>query len=217
MTEGGTPAEFKAGTLHKSTNRARPSEEAPPFRNGRLAGRLWATRGMALAFSWMLCAGLASAAEAATKVAVFPTEISIALQQDDIMGIPKKATPEEVHRLEMVTKELKQLLQAEGRYEVVDTSPMAAEIEKAAPLRDCNGCAAEITRKLGAQLAVTAFVDKTSATLLNLNIFVTDTAAENSVRGMSVMIAGNTDNAWLRGVRWLVKNRLLAAGKEATP
>lgn len=184
---------------------------------GRRASRLLRVASYAIGV-WLVWGAVVPAiAEAATKVAVFPVEIVIALQQDDIMGIPKKATPEEAHRLELVTAELKKLLKADGRYELVDTAPLAADIEKATPLYDCNGCAADLTQKLGAQLAVTAFVEKASATLLNLNLFVTDTAADNAVRGMTVTITGNTDSSWLRGMRWLVKNRLLAASSEAVP
>lgn len=165
-----------------------------------------------------LCVWPLAGAAAAPRAAVFPIELVIALQQDDIMGIPKKATPEEVHRIEIATEELRQLLKADGRYEIVDIAPLAEEIEKASPLHECNGCAVEITQKLGAQFAITGIVRKASATLLTLSIYVIDTQADpdKSVRSMSVTITGNTDNAWLRGVRWLVKNRL-AVRSEGSP
>ncbi len=87
---------------------------------------------------------------------------------------------------------------------------MAAEIERAAPLYKCNGCEADLAKTAGAELAMTATVQKVSNLILNLNIYLREAGTGKLVRAMSVDIRGNTDETWLRGIRWLVKNRLLA-------
>jgi hypothetical protein len=97
-----------------------------------------------------------------------------------------------------------------GRYRVVDLTPVAAEIEAAGLLRGCNGCDVDIARELGAALSVTGVVQKVSNLILNINIYIRDTANGGLVKVMSVDIRGNTDQSWSRGVSWLVRNNLLA-------
>ena len=56
----------------------------------------------------------------------------------------------------------------------------------------------------------TGLVDKASETLLNMRIMEIDVATGQLKRAGNVVIQGNTDEAWLRGVRWLMKNKLPA-------
>ena len=57
---------------------------------------------------------------------------------------------------------------------------------------------------------MTSVIDKISETHLSLNVAIVDVAKSKLVSNASVLIQGNTDEAWLHGVKWLVKNRLLA-------
>ena len=156
---------------------------------------------------------LAGAASAAEKIAVFPFDLLIQKSEEDFFNGPKGPTPDEQRRLDTALAKLKELLAADGRYEVVDLSPLSDEIKAAAPLTECNGCAADLTVKAGAKLAMTSVVDKISETHLSLNVVITDVADNKVISNSSVLIQGNTDEAWLHGVRWLAKNRLLAEGK----
>ncbi len=101
------------------------------------------------------------------------------------------------------------LMTESGRYQVLDLAPVAGEIAKAGNFRGCNGCDAEIARKLRATLSVTGVVQKVSNLILNINIYVRDARSDELRQVMSADIRGNTDRSWERGVRWLVRNRLL--------
>ncbi|MEL7049180.1 MAG: DUF2380 domain-containing protein, partial [Pseudomonadota bacterium] len=73
----------------------------------------------------------------------------------------------------------------------------------------CNGCDADLAKKVNATQAITGTVQKSSATLMNISIFVRDVASGEIVNSMAVSVRQNTDAGWLRGVRWLVRNRLV--------
>lgn len=155
-------------------------------------------------------ATLAVAARAAPervvpKVAVFPIELVEPI--GDGFSLPKKNT-NEAARIKLATEELARRLTESGKFEVVDTSAMAKEIADKAPLYKCNGCETELAKKAGAEIAVVGTVDKASETLLNMTVELHD-AVTGKVRGLgSIVVQGNTDEMWLRSVRWLVKNRL---------
>ncbi|AGK57941.1 hypothetical protein HYPDE_31333 [Hyphomicrobium denitrificans 1NES1] len=150
-------------------------------------------------------------AAANTKAAVFPFDFHDA-QQDGEM-FPQN-DPEDMRRLQLVADELKSLMQKDGRYQVVDLSSRAKEIEAASPFYKCDGCEAPIAKDAGADIAVTGYVDKLSSASLNLQIIVRDTATGKLTKTMSAAISGNTDDMWLRGVRYLWKNRFNAEAKE---
>jgi hypothetical protein len=161
------------------------------------------------------CVGMITSAAAAPSAAVFPFELHQLPQEDDYFVGEGKASEEEQRRLVMATDELLALLQAGGQYQLVDIKPVAADIEQASPLYNCNGCETEIAKKVGAGVVVSGVFEKMSATLLRLNINVRDVASGNLTNTMSVVIQGNTDDAWIRGVRWLVKNRMTASREPA--
>ena len=75
---------------------------------------------------------------------------------------------------------------------------------------EINGCEAAIARRLGAEVAITGTVQKVSNLILNINLYVRDVATEKRTRTMSVDIRGNTDESWLRGISYLLRNQLLA-------
>jgi hypothetical protein len=147
---------------------------------------------------------LASPAAATTKAAVFPFDFHDA-QQDGEM-FPQN-DPEDIRRLQLVSDELKSLMQQDPRYGVVDLSSKAQEIDKASPFYKCDGCEAPIAKEAGADVAVTGYVDKLSNASLNLQIVVRDAGSGTLMKTMSAAISGNTDDMWLRGVRYLWKNR----------
>ena len=147
---------------------------------------------------------LAGPASAGQKTAVFPFDIRDAEQEGEVVPVLK---PEDLRRLKGVAEELKQLLSKDSRYEVIDLSPLAAEIEKASPFNKCDGCEVEIAKKAGAELAVSGFADKLSDALISLQLFVRDVETGQMKRAMSAEIRGNTDELWLHGIRWLWRNR----------
>lgn len=141
---------------------------------------------------------------AAQKVAILPFDIRDAEIEGDVFAKPKDY---DIARMKLIADELKSLMEKSGKYEVVDLSPFAADIEKASPFNKCDGCEAEIAKKAGAELAVTGFVDKLSDALISLQVFARDVATGEMKKTMSAEVRGNTDELWLHGIRYLWKNR----------
>lgn len=147
-----------------------------------------------------------AAASAGPKAAIFPFEL-IDVSIDGALGGPRA---DEAQRLVLVTRELRQLAARDAGYDVVDLSGLTVETEKAAPLHQCGGCEVDIARRAGADIAVTGTVRKVSNLILGFTIQVRDVASGRLTRVLQADIRGNTDESWLRGIRWLVANRLLA-------
>ncbi|GJD80388.1 DUF3280 domain-containing protein [Methylobacterium gregans] len=153
-----------------------------------------------------LSAGMAGPAQAdPTKAAIFPIE----LLDPGVVG-GRRARPDETRKLALVTDELKGALAKQGGLEPVDTAPQAAEIAKQGPFYKCEDCAAPIAKTLGAELAVTGYVEKGSNQIFNLYVRILDAASGKPVRAGQVVIRADTDDTWAHAMRWVVKNRLLA-------
>jgi len=139
------------------------------------------------------------------KTAVFNLELI------DMSGEAAVGTREDqTRRLQLATAELRNLLGSSQQLELVDLAPQQEAISAKAPLHKCNGCSEDLARALGADIFVTGIIQKTSNLILSFAIEIKDASTGNVIRGGQVDIRGNTDETWLRGVRWVVKNRLLA-------
>ena len=148
-------------------------------------------------------------AEESHKVAVYPCELYDTSGGGD--AIEKKADRQ---RVKLVSDALKEGLAKKPFYEVVDTSK-ANEVDSVNAwfaadglFRECNGCEAEISRLLGADLSFACVVQKVSNLILSINVYMRESNSEQLVATYSSSIRGNTDYNWLRSVRWLMKNRL---------
>lgn len=115
----------------------------------------------------------------------------------------------EHRRVAMISDQLVAALSASGRFVFVDTSPVASKANLYANLADCNGCDAALADELGADVAITGIVQKTSNLILSFSLFVRDAKTGALSNGGSADIRGNTDASWTRGVRYIVKNRIL--------
>lgn len=146
-------------------------------------------------------------AAATTKAAVFPFDFHDTQQDGEFFP---QYDPDDMRRLQLAADELRSLMQKGGKYDVVDLSSKAKEIETASPFYKCDGCEAPIAKDAGADIAVTGYVDKLSNASLNLQIVVRDSQTGELKKTMSAAINGNTDDLWLRGVRYLWKNRFNA-------
>ncbi len=142
----------------------------------------------------------ASPAGAAERLALFPFEfINTSME-------PTRA--DETQRLAALQPLARERLAA-GGYALVDTAPVAAAAERAAPLKDCNGCEVPLARDLGADLVALGWVQKVSNLILNVNLQIREVATGRLVKAGSVDIRGNTDESWRRGVVYLVNRRIL--------
>jgi hypothetical protein len=151
-----------------------------------------------------LAASVAMGAEPA-RLAVFDFELIDTSLQGEIEGVD----PADQARLRMIEAELRARLAESDRFELVDTAPVADQIDAAGVLWSCNGCELGIAERLGADLALVGWVQKVSNLILNLNVVIRDTSTREQVFATSVDIRGNTDEGWRHGIRYLLENRLL--------
>jgi hypothetical protein len=122
---------------------------------------------------------------------------------------PEQTTADEERRLAALEARLREGMEESGRYVFVETAPVAAKAELYQNLAHCNGCDARLARELGADLALTGEVQKTSNLILSISIYMRDAATGRLVGGGSADIRGNTDESWRRGIDYILRNRIL--------
>lgn len=116
-------------------------------------------------------------------------------------------TSADLARLGPVSDLLRAQLKDTGRYEIVSTAPVKADVAKA-DLRACGGCANDLARKLGADVAITGEIQKVANLILNINVYVKDLKARTPEQAYSVDIRGDNDLSFEYGVKYLVENRM---------
>ena len=168
----------------------------------RITAALWT---LAL-LGWALPCLIAPAASAPLSIAVLDFE----LIDTSLEGASRGVDKEETARLARISGLLRDLLNASGKYKVVDLAPAAAKIADAGLIHGCNGCETAIAGSLGAERVITGTVHKISTLILTLSIFERDVATGGNVQVAIAQIRGNTDQSWTRGVEWLVRHKLLA-------
>ncbi len=113
------------------------------------------------------------------------------------------------NRLKMISDELRRLFTQRDLYRVVDTgkaTELINRLKATYDLRDCHGCEIEIGKTLQADRIVIAWVQKVSNLILNLNIEVKNVATGQLIYNKSVDLRGNTDESWMRGIRYMVNS-----------
>ena len=162
--------------------------------------------GIAAASLLALLLGGATAA-AAERVAVFDPELY------DTSG--EGLREDQQKRLAMIGERLRAALRESDRFEVVDTAPLRARLQGGPSLRTCATCAPDAAAELGAELALLTTVHKVSNLILSVTVALREASPSGATRAVhSAEIRGNTDESWERGLRWLLRNRLLAPPQE---
>ena len=113
-------------------------------------------------------------------------------------------------RLARISGELREGLAASPDYELVDLTPAADRIDALGHRYGCNGCEAAIAREFGATAYVTTLIHKISTLILTIQITVLDAESGAVLAIGTADIRGDNDRAWSHGVRWLLRNRILA-------
>jgi hypothetical protein len=167
---------------------------------------------MLVAFLAFAAPSLAETAAEPIKVVVFPFELVDTSQEGEIGG----ARADQEARLALLTTELATMLKASGRYEIVPLDPVRADYDKRAPMRGCNGCDIDLAKALGAEQGMVGIVQKVSNLILDVALYVRDVKTGRVVQVAKTSIRGNTDDSWLRGLRFLVDKRILAEKPAAT-
>lgn len=159
---------------------------------------------------WMLlflCTGIIATPVLATekiRLAVFDLELNDTSLEGELGGVREDQTA----RLKLVSDALREALAAKYPVELVDTQLQRAEVEKSRPLLRCNGCGVKIARLLNADQLIMGEVFKVSNLIIDINLYVLDAKTGKATQYASTSIRNNTDESWLRGVRYLAKNRL---------
>lgn len=155
-----------------------------------------------LTLTLLLAAPFAARAQALPGLAVLPLDFVEDHPRPDEGGAQAK-------RLADAHAQLQRALAEAGLYRVVDLAPARDLVQslrgRHAFLYNCSDCAQQIGRQLGTDLVMTAWVQKVSELILNLNVEVVDVARNRPVMTKSVDIRGNTDETWRRAVAYLVR------------
>lgn len=139
------------------------------------------------------------------KAAVFDFE----LLDTSLQGETKGPQADEQRRLKDVTEQLRKAVADASKFIVLDIAPVNAAAH-ASNLQACGGCDVQYARQLGADVAITGLVQKVSALILNMNIYLRDAHTGQLMRVMSADFRSNTDESWSRAMSYLLRNRLLA-------
>nr|WP_147078573.1 DUF3280 domain-containing protein [Methylobacterium haplocladii] len=135
------------------------------------------------------------------KVAVFDFQFA--------KGAPTPPTEDDKARLQKTTEEFRTLLKDTGRYTLVSTDPVKADVAKTADLRACGGCADTFGKTLGVEGIFVGEVQKVSNLILNMNVYFKPLKEGAPEKAYSVDLRGNTDESFDRGIKYLFKNQLL--------
>ncbi len=139
------------------------------------------------------------------KAAVFDFELLDTSLQGEMRG----PQADEQRRLKEATEQVRKALADAGKFVILDIAPVSTAAH-ASNLQFCGGCDVQYAQQLGADLAITGLVQKVSALILNMNIYLRDAHTGRLITVMSADFRGNTDESWSRATSYLLRNRLLA-------
>lgn len=148
----------------------------------------------------------ATSAQAAPKAAVFDFQLA------NLGQLPPTKTDQD--RLPRISDELRRELAKAGLFDVVSIDPVRADVAKSSNLRDCGGCAADFAKKVGARYAITGEIQKVSALILNLNVYIKEVGSSAPEQGFSVDLRGDTDESFDRAVKYIVTQVIAPAEKK---
>ena len=82
----------------------------------------------------------------------------------------------------------------------------AERLEATTNPAECYGCDVRMADRLGADYVLVGEVQKVSNLIISMNLVMRDVESGVMVRGLSVDVRSNTDESWLRGMRYILKN-----------
>ncbi|WEX74067.1 DUF3280 domain-containing protein [Sinorhizobium numidicum] len=94
----------------------------------------------------------------------------------------------------------------EERFVILSNDPVAAELASTANPADCYGCDVRMAARLDADYVLVGEVHKVSNLVLSMNLVLRDVRSGETLRGLAVDIRSNTDDSWLRGIRYILTN-----------
>lgn len=112
---------------------------------------------------------------------------------------------DETARLRLLEETLRERFAEEG-YTVLSNDPIAAKLATVSNPAHCYDCEIRLADRLGARYVVVGEVRKISNLILSISLVMRDVETEDHVRALAVDIRGNTDQSWLRGMDYILKN-----------
>jgi hypothetical protein len=161
-----------------------------------LTAALWALPGMALALD-----DIAPGA----KVAFLGMHFIDTSTEGAMNGVRE----DETARLALLEAAVRERFEAEG-FDLLDLAPVTEELERTLNPANCNDCEVRMAEQLGADYSLVGEVQKVSNLILSMNLALRETESGEFVRMLAVDIRGNTDDAWLRGGRYILNNHFFA-------
>ena len=146
------------------------------------------------------------AAQAPVRIAVFPFEYSD-FSADGGVGLTRQA---DLDYVQSVTDTVRQTLAGSGRYRVVD-----ADHAQGGSLYDCNGCAAAIAARLGADQSLTGIVRRISRTEYVIGFRVRDAHSGAVLEDEQSGLRVGADYSWKIGAAQMIRRWLLSDAQPA--
>lgn len=111
---------------------------------------------------------------------------------------------DETDRLALLEEEVRKQFTDHG-LTLLDLAPIAEKLQSTTNPANCYGCEIRMARELGADYVLVGVVQKVSNLILAMNLVMRDVATEKVVASRVVEIRSNTDESWLRGIRYILK------------
>lgn len=115
--------------------------------------------------------------------------------------------PGQAARLAAITDLVADRFTTEG-YELLDLAPIQAQLDDVVNPAKCYGCDTRMAQQLDADFVLVGEVQKVSDLILTLNLQLRDAQTGALVKAGVVDIRGDTDENWMRGMRYILKNRI---------
>ncbi|EAQ25975.1 DUF3280 domain-containing protein [Roseovarius sp. 217] len=167
-------------------------------------------------FLWLL-AGFLSAS-AATAQGLVPLRggadiafLGITFIDTSTEGAYNPVRADETARLALV-QDYVQSRFAESGFALLDLSPIAKDLDRISNPADCYGCETRLAARLDADYVLVGEVQKVSNLILSMNLVLRAVPSGEVVRARAVDIRSNTDDSWLRGMRYIFKTHIFAEG-----
>ncbi|WP_417211242.1 DUF3280 domain-containing protein [Antarctobacter sp.] len=130
--------------------------------------------------------------------------LGITLLDSSLQTAELGQNPAERTRLQLIEDLVAERFTAEG-YTLLDLAPVQADLDRVVNPAKCYGCDARMAKKLGADFVLVGEVQKVSNLILTMNLQLRDPETGQTVKGRVVDIRSNTDDSWLRGMRYILK------------
>jgi len=150
----------------------------------------------------LIASSYAKAEQTPLKIAVFDFELT------DKSASTTGQDKIDSENLKLATEEARRMLSASGRYKVIDGD---GQLAKAGGFQSCNGCERQLAKTLGADRSMVGVFTRVSRTEYTLQILVRDADTGAVLSNDFTGLRMGANYSWPRGVKWLMKNKILTA------